>query len=314
MMISIFISAWKEEKQIKKVVNSIVNPEWNNYKGNFELLIVCPDEATWIGAKEKADEQDFENIRWIKDPGKGKPLGLKMAFKEAKGDIFILTDGDVYFDKNAVSNLVKHFEDKQVGGVTGRPVSIDPKDNFMGYMGHMLADVAHHKRLVTMRSDVKGHSLKIVTKEPGFFVLSGYILAMRNVGIEPPEDCLIEDAYFSYVLHNKGYGLVYEPEAKVFVKYAKHLSDWFKQKLRSVGGYVQLWKYDVIKPETKVRDFWKELQYFWFPIKYAKSLKEFIWSLFVYPIRAYLWLRIFIQRKILKKSFEETWVRIESTK
>lgn len=313
-MISIIITAWKEEKTIGKALESILNPKISDYKGDLEVLIVCPDEGTWKAAKRLAEEFNFNKIKWVKDPGKGKPPALNLALKEARGDVLILTDGDVYFGMNVIFTLIVHLKDKNVGGVTGRPVSIDSRKNFMGYMSHLLADAAHHKRMVTMRPDVRGRSLKIVSKAPGFFVMSGYILAMRNLGLTTPDDCLIEDAYFSYILHNKGYKLAYESEAKVYVKYAKNLNDWFKQKLRSVGGYVQLWKYGVIKPDTKVRNFWRELEYFWFPLKYAKNIREFFWSLLLYPIRLFLWMRIFYEQRIQKRSFEETWVRIESTK
>jgi len=238
-----------------------------------------------------------------------------LAFNDARGDIWILTDGDVYFGKNVISKLLKYFKDPKVGGVTGRPVSLGRKDSFMQFANHFYADVAHHKRMVTMKEDVSGMSLKFVSREPGFFVLSGYISAIRNVIKKMPHDCLADDAYISYTLHNMGYKLAYEPEAKVYVKYAQNLSDWYKQKLRSVGGYEQLWKYGVIKPETKVRNFWKELEYaLWFPSTYIKNLKEAFWAFLLYPTRLWLWIRIFYQQRIKKRSFEETWVRIESTK
>jgi len=312
---SIIITAWKEEKSIVKAVDSIINPENDNISSiNYEIIIVCPDEATWKAAKKIAVKLKFKNIRRVKDKKKGKPAALNLAFKSINSSILFLTDGDVYIGKSVIPKMISYLKNKEVGGVTGRPKSEDSKNKFMGYMGHLLADAAHHKRMVTMKSDVKGKSLKIVSKKPGFFVLSGYLFAMRNIDIKVPEDCLIEDAYISYVLHNKGYKLAYEPDAKVYVKYAKSLKDWFRQKLRSVGGYEQLWRYQVIKPSTKVRNFWRELEYFWFPIKYAKSIRELLWSILIYPLRLVLWIRIFWQQRVIKKSFEKTWVRIESTK
>ena len=95
-----------------------------------------------------------------------------MGLKDAKGEILFLTDGDVYCEKNSLELILKHFKNRKIGGVTGRPVSIDNKDNFMGYMGHLLADAAHHKRMVTMKKNVSGKSLRIVTDKPGFFVMS----------------------------------------------------------------------------------------------------------------------------------------------
>ncbi len=315
MEYSIIITAWKESRSIKKAIKSLVDKRSGNFtKKEFEIVVVCPDKDTWLAARNIADGYKFRNIRWIRDQKNGKPAALNLAFNEINSEILILTDGDVYIGKNALPKILEYFKDRKVGGVTGRPVSEDSKKCFMEYMGHLLADAAHHKRMVTMKSNISGRSLRFVKKEPGFFVLSGYLFAMRNIGIKVPEDCLIEDAFISYKLHNEGYKLAYEPEAKVFVKYAKNIQDWYKQKLRSVGGYEQLWKYQVIKPETKVRNFWRELEYFWFPIKYSKNLRQFIWSLMLYPLRLILWVRIFWQQRILKRSFSKTWVRIESTK
>ncbi|MDD3647958.1 MAG: glycosyltransferase [Candidatus Dojkabacteria bacterium] len=318
MNYSIIVTAWKEPETVKKAINSVLNPEWNNLSKNsdFEIIVACPDEETWKSALSIAQEFKFENIIWVKDPQKGKPTGLNMALEKVRGQIIILTDGDVYMDKEAVPALLEHFKDSKVGGVTGRPVALGKKNNFMQFAAHFYADVAHHKRMVTMRKDVAGKSLKIVSKEPGFFVLSGYLSAMRKGLVEKiPGDCLIDDAYISYVIHNKGYKLAYEPESKVFVKYAQDLKDWYAQKLRSVGGYEQLWKYGVIKKETKVRNFWKELEYaLWYPITYVKHVKEVFWALLLYPTRLWLWIQIFWQQRIKKKSFSDTWVRIESTK
>lgn len=307
-MISIIVNAWKEEKTIGKCINSMVNPEWNSYDGKIEIIIACPDEPTWIAAKKKAEEFNFTNIIWLKDPQKGKPYALKLALKKAHGEYLILTDGDTYWGKDVIKLVADKLQTDKIGGVTGRPISLEDRNTFMGYLSHLFVDAAHYKRL------------KVMHEKNQFYVLSGYMLGMRNLKISPPVNCLIEDAYFSYALFDKGYKLAYEPEAKVYVKYAKNLSDWYKQKLRSVGGNVQLSEYDVAyskstrsKKPTQ-RSVFEELRYFWYPISYAKNVREFFWSLAMYPLRLWLWIRIYYERKIKKKDFSKTWVRIESTK
>ena len=321
-MYSVIITAWKEPEQIKRALDSILNPKNNEHasisgraKNKFEILVVCPDYETSDAAKEKFEEYNFKNYKWIKDKQEGKPKALNMAFREAKGEILIMTDGDVFMGKDAIPKLLEHFKDEKVGGITGRPVARGKKSDFMQFAAHFYADVADHKRKVTMMKDVKGKSLRVVSKEPGFFVLSGYCMAIRNIIKKIPEDCLSDDAYISYFLHNEGYKLEYEPDAEVYVKYADNLKDWYDQKIRSVGGYEQLWDYGIVKPETKVRNFRKELEYaVWYPFTYVKRPKEILWAIMLYPTRFWLWIRIFWQHKIKKKSFKETWVRIESTK
>lgn len=322
-MISAIITAYKEAGTIRKAIRTIADA---NYSGigqgkidkDWEVIVIAPDENTRDAAQKEFDELGLEEGKYqiLEDSALGKPAALNQCFKVAKGDWLLLTDGDVYLDEFAVKNIVEKVEKakvKKLGGVTGRPVSADKKDSMFSYWGNLLADAAHHKRTIDLTKNPAGRSTKLVKKR-AFFPLSGYLMLVKNLGWQIPNNTLIDDAYISYELFNKGYKLSYEPTAKVYVKYPQNLKDYFRQKKRSTGGYVQLWSYDVIKPETKSRSFWRELEYFWFPITYARNLKQLFWSLFLYPTRLWLWIMIYWERKILKKDFKKTWVRIESTK
>lgn len=308
-LITIIVTAAKEPNTIEKCLTHLLDPEINGMKNlsNFqiEIITVIPDEVTNKVAELTINKFKKTIIRHIKliDPWKGKPNALNMAFKAAKGDYFVLTDGDVYFCKFALANLLnKLVKGNKYGAVTGRPVSDDKRTNFWGYIGHLLASAADHKRKITMTNNNK------------FFVMSGYIMAMKNTHIRVPKDCLSDDAFISYLLYNQKLNIGYEPTACVNVKYPKNYHDWIEQKTRSVGGYMQLWTYGVVRNDTKARNFWKELEYFFFPIKYSQNIKEFFWSLALYPLRLFLWMRIFWKQKIKRKEIFEPWVRIESTK
>lgn len=313
-MISILITAWKEEGSIGKSIETFIK----GYKGEFEILLAIADQKTREAALKKAKDLGIENKVWISDlvkdeKPKGKPMELNYLMDHAKGDIWFFGDGDVWFKEGNIEKMLKHFSDPEVFAVTGRPVSADSKNSMMAYFGNLLADAAHHKRTVDLTGELSGKSLTFIKKR-NFFPVSGYLFAMRKSDIRAPEQTLVEDAFFSYMIHNRGKKIAYEPEALVYVKYPTNLKDYFKQKKRSTGGYVQLWEYGVVKPETKTRSFFRELEYFWFPIKYATNLKELIWSLMLYPIRLWLWIMIFWERRVVKKDFVKTWVRIESTK
>ncbi len=314
MKVSILLTAWKEEKTIGNSIETIIG----KYKGDFEVLLAIPDAGTQEAAINKAKELGIEDRIWISDfakdgKPKGKPAELNYLMDKATGDIWFFGDGDVSFGDDVIEKMLKHFDDETVYAVTGRPVSEDQKDSLMGYMGNLLADAAHHKRTIDLSNVTTGKSSAFVKKRP-FFPVSGYLFAMRKTDIRAPKDTLVEDAFFSYEVFNRGFKIEYEPEAKVYVKYPKNLSDYFKQKKRSVGGYIQLWSYGVVKDATKTRSFWRELEYFWFPLTYAKNLKELFWSLLMYPIRLWLWIVIFWERKVQNKDFTKTWVRVESTK
>ncbi len=311
MKISLLITAWKEEKTIGKCLESFVG----NYNGDYEILLAIPDEPTKEAARQQAAKSGFADKIWFSDflkgeKPKGKPAELNYLMKKAKGDIWFFGDGDVYYGESVIQHILYKFAlDDNIQAVSGRPVSADSKENMMGYWGHLLADAAHHKRLI----DLEGIADKRVKQRP-FFPVSGYLFAMKPQTFEIPADTLVEDAFISYTIHDQGGIIAYQPKAKVFVRYATTLADYMKQKKRSVGGYVQLWQYGFVTKENNTRSLGRELEYIWFPISYAKNLRQLWWSLLMYPVRFWLWVRIFWERKILKKDFTKTWVRIESTK
>jgi len=312
-MISIIITSWKEPKTIGKCIRCIIDNKYSGIPKDFEIIQVSPDQETLEAGKRTARELNLPHTQYVQlvDPCKGKPFALRMALKRVKGDIIIWTDGDTYFGKNAIKELIKPFENKKIGGVSGRPVSIDRKDNIFGYWGHLLSESGDHRRMNLMEDTGDGY---YISKER-FFPMSGYIMATRKKTFDIPSNVLSDDAYISYQLRNHGYEIGYARNAECFVKYPATLKDYYKQKVRSLGGYTQLKRMGIFKKDKQSRSFFIELGYTFYVFKYAKNIKEFIWSLLLFPVRLWTWIRIFWERTLLRKGMpKDGWERIESTK
>lgn len=312
-MISVIITSWKEPNTIAKCIGSIADTKYSGLKGEFEILQVSPDKETLDAGRKEATRLKLTSSQYIqvKDPKKGKPYALKMAIKKAKGDILIFTDGDTYFEKDSAYFLVQPFEQKEIYGVSGRPVSSDTKNNMMGYWGHLLSDSGHDRRVSLMEKvQEKGY---YISRER-FFPMSGYIMATRKIEFDIPEDVLSDDAYISYSIRNMGKEIGYVPDAKCYVKFPQNTKDYYKQKVRSLGGFIQLKKYGIFKKDSQSRSLLIELSYAFFVLKYAKNLKEFLWSLTLFPVRLITWMKIYWDRVIVKKDFTKSWVRVDSTK
>ena len=292
MVISIIICAFKEPDGVRRAINSF------QLQPHDEILVVAPDKET----EEVCKEFESKKIRYIKDEGVGKPAALNLAFREAKGDILILTDGDVYPNVYAVGQFIKVFDiftDPEIGAVSGRPVSLSPTTTMLGYWSHLLCDMADRVR-----------------KESNSIVCSGYLYAINRKAIEGmnmPEDILSDDAYISYYIQSKGFKIAYSSSAQAFVKYPTTFSDWIKQKVRSTGGYTQLTQLG-LTPKNAMRGFKQEAKEVLTVFGYSKGLKQFFWTCMLVMARVYLWIKIYYERKIKHKSFEKTWVRIETTK
>lgn len=306
-MVSILLTAWREEKTVGKAIECLCDRAYSGIPEDFELLLVAPDEETANAALVKVKELGIEDkYTYVKDKSEGKPRALNMLFEMAKGDILVLTDGEVFLEENAVGELIRVLvSDESLGGVSGRPVAINDRlESIYGYWAHMQADAVHRMRIDKNKKDIK------------FFPLSGYIMAVKNLKYHFPNDLFLDDAYLSYIIYNSGYQIGYAEAAKVKVKYPTEWGDFIKQKFRSLIGFEQLYKYEIIRPETKSRSFWQEVAYFWFPITYAKSVREMVWSILYYPVRLYLWVRNRLGRDLVRnaKSIRDVYVRTESTK
>ncbi len=290
-MISIVITAYKEPRTIGKAIEQVLK---NKINDKFELIVSAPDRETLAVAK-KYSKKD-RRIKLLKDKGKGKPAALNMIFKKAKGNILVLTDGDVFVGENSIQPLLAKLENPSIGAVSGHPLPTNFRSTKLGYWSHLLTEMVH-----------------IWRKKAKFISCSGYLYAIRKSLFQKmPEDALSDDAYNSHVVKNKGYQIAYSENSLVHVKYPDNFSDWIKQKKRSAGGYNQI-KY-IFKEKNIDRSLTKESAGIFQVLKYPKSGREFLWTIELIFARIYLWLLIFWDINIRKKDFKKVWLRIESTK
>ncbi|MBS3150043.1 glycosyltransferase [Candidatus Woesearchaeota archaeon] len=297
-MISIIITSYKEPHTVGRAIEAIIN---QNIKEKYELICASPDEETAKVVKtySKLDSR----IKYFKDPGKGKMLALNLLFKKIKSDIIILTDGDVYLSNNSVSEIIKAFSNKSVGCVAGRPVSIDNKKQLLGYWSHLLTHGAHLARL-------KRH------KNSQYFTCSGYLFGFRNGLIKEFPRSVPEDAVIPYIVLKKGYKLSYAQEAKVFVSYPKNIIDWIKQKKRINKAYHNIYSMiiegDKIPKMKSMRN--EIIEGTIIALSYPKNIREFFYTLALFPFRLFVWSQSFFDHYIISKKHTDAWDQIKSTK
>jgi len=300
MKISVIITAHKEPDTIKNVVKTLENQiESLHEEHEFELILVAPDAET-LSAGMQFDRLSI--LKTLKDEGKGKPEALNLAFKKSKGDILILSDGDVALAKDALRELIaklKEDSENKYGAVTGRPIPLNSRDSMLGYWAWLTTQAgAHNTRLKR-------------AEENQFILLSGYLTAVRKELLEQlPSDCL-DDAYISYIISKKGKLITYAPNARVYVMFPRTLRDWIKQKKRNLMGGLQLKE---MMKQDNMRGFKNEVASVSAALKYAENMRELFWTLLLFAARLCLWIISFWERYVKKTSVKDSWVRIESTK
>jgi len=294
---TIILTSYNETDLIKKAIERIVIPNidiWTNLK----LIIVATNINTINKAKSVIENLPTKkNITLIQDFGLGKPEALNLAISKSnipKTSTLVLTDGDVYLSDNSLKELINKVEKTNSEIVSGHPVSIEDRNLMFGFFSHLFCSAADYKR-------------KTTTNTPA----SGYLYAIKNwKNIFPlPKNLRAEDAYISQKKLLERQTIQYAPKATVNVMFPKNTSDWLKQKTRSLGGNVQLTKFNIQKSRNVLEDIKMTI----YPIKFAKDTKEYFFLLYLYPLRAYLWFRIMLLNKLNKFSTGR-WESIKSSK
>lgn len=288
---TLIITAYKEEKTIGAVIEAAITAL---HEG--EIIVVAPDDGTLNVAKSYIKQNP--QIVVIKDENKGKPAALNLAINQATGNILMFTDGDVVLSAESLKAIAKSLTLKTI--VTGKPTIIGEKDNMLNWWGRTLFDIVHNIRKKAFN---KGQP----------FLISGYLWGINYEAFKKThldENLVTEDEYLTYFSIQQKLNFVYVEEAEVGIKYPQHVSDWLKQKVRTLGGSYQV--KNALK--VKTRSFLQESSDgFKVIFSYPKSLKQWWWLMLLLFFRVYAWAKAFILIVLLKRD-KTVWTRIESTK
>jgi cellulose synthase/poly-beta-1,6-N-acetylglucosamine synthase-like glycosyltransferase len=293
--VTVLITAFREAATVGGAIEAFLA----QLPDEAEIVVVSPDPETIAVIDEYAAR--YPAVRHVVDPQRGKPTAVDAGLRAARGEIVVLSDGDVLVAEDALDPLLAPFEDPDVGAVSGHPVSTNSRDTVLGYWSHLLTEAGAHR--ARLRRDCASK----------FLLCSGYLFAFRRELIdEVPEDALAEDAVISHRIAQQGYRIRYAPEAHVFVKYPTTYSDWLRQKVRSAGGYAQ----DYVRTSPmRMRSPWREALTGALPaLRYARNPREFLWTLLLFAARLHLWLLVLIKVRLLRRPLRKLWQRVETTK
>ena len=289
-MIDIIITSYKEPEATLKAVKVFLN---QNIQQEFRIIVCDPFLEVKSFLKENIKDK---RVGFFLDQGEGKSYALNLLFEKLnsdnKDDIFIFTDGDVYVSENAVAEILKQFEDKEIGCVTGKPVSLNNRETKFGYWSYLLFSGIHKVR-------------KKLSQQKKFFECSGYLFAIRKGIIQEFPLDVSEDSIIPYLFWQKGYKIVYAEKAEVYVKNPENIEEWKRQKIRNIKGHENLSKLYPEMPRTK--SFWNEVKHgFFYALFFPQNLKEFFWTLNLYYERLNIYLNAFKELKE-KEVYTDGW-------
>ncbi|MEK6913527.1 MAG: glycosyltransferase family 2 protein [Nanoarchaeota archaeon] len=284
-MISIVLTLSGNPLIAEKAIQSVLN---NKIKERFELVVLNLNKRT-EEIVNKFKKKNFK-ISSFNNSRKGKSFDLNTVFKILKGRIWIFTGGDAYVGEDSICKIINEFSDGAVGCAIGRPISINKKENMFGFWSHLLFEVGAHSIRKELNSKGK------------FLEGTDYLFAFKNNLTRNIPLNVAGDSIIPYLTIKKGYKVKYLEEAIVYVKNPATFGSFIKQKVDSAKSHEFLESYAPFFP--KVKSFKNEVKRGTLEaLRYSSNVKEFMWVILLFFIRLYIWAKVKLDTKILKKDY-----------
>ncbi len=159
---------------------------------------------------------------------RGKVAAMNEALKLVTTPIVIFTDANTQLNKEAIKNIVRHFQDPVVGAVAGEKRILTNNDESAAGSGEGLY-WKYESQL--KRWDSELHTI---------VGAAGELFAVRTELYEHVEpDTILDDFIISLRIAGKGYKVAYEPDAYALEHPSFSILDEQKRKIRIAAGGFQ---------------------------------------------------------------------------
>lgn len=225
--LSIFIPMHNEASVIEAKLLSILSSAYPAEKIKIYCgLDACTDETQAI--VHRFQEQYPDQVEWISSLRIGKPAMLNLLHKHFghTGELLILTDANVMFQRDTLFELARYFKDPEIGltdaafVLDGNQVSHQQEGDYLG-----------------MEQGLKFREGMVWGTMQGPF---GGCYAIRSENFSPiPENFLVDDFFMAMQIMTCGYKAIVNPKAKVTEEVHTNWKDEFNRKKRISAGNFQ---------------------------------------------------------------------------
>jgi cellulose synthase/poly-beta-1,6-N-acetylglucosamine synthase-like glycosyltransferase len=273
--ISIIISAYNEELVIEKRIANI--QECHYPKENIEIIFVddCSSDNTKNLAKLYLERSGISYYLIANTERLGTNRSYNSALTKAQYPIIVTTDADVFFEPDALKNLIgRLFSDEKIAAVTGelRP----------------LMNTQSTTMLEGVYRSFYGRMCEWESAHDSTYNFNGALVAFRSDLIKRINDKRgADDANTAFEAIRKGYRAVYESKAIVYEEIPKSFKIQFRQKARRATGLIEatLANLDLLGEKTPFSRFFYPLRIFIYlatPLLFFVGLVFFSIGIFLY--------------------------------
>ena len=263
MKVSIGVCTYNEEETIGNLLNSLINQKLDKVEIDeiFVVSSACTDKTNDI---VRGYEKKDKRVKLIDQKEReGKSSAINLFLKNAKNETLILESGDTCPEETTVEKLCLPFSNEKVGMVGSRPVPVNRKDTFMGFVVNFFWELHHDIALENPKC--------------------GEMVAFRNFVKEIPKESAVDEASIEAIVRDKGYKLAYAPDAVVRNKGPESVKDFLIQRRRINAGHV--WLKEVQKHEVSTDSLGKVIKLV--SKRFSLNPKKNLWIFMAMFVEAY---------------------------
>ncbi|QKJ28299.1 glycosyltransferase family 2 protein [Mucilaginibacter mali] len=220
---TLVIAAYNEADIIREKIDNTLALKYP--AGKLKVLFVTD------GSSDNTPDiiAEYPQIKLLHQPGRsGKIVAVHRAMEYVDTEIVVFTDANTMLNDEAMVKICRHYADKTVGAVAGeKRVKIEATDD---------ASAAGEGFYWKYESALKKWDSELFTVVGA----AGELFSVRRDLYRPvSNDTILDDFMISMLIAEKGYRIVYEPDAYAIESASANVSEELKRKVRIAAGGIQ---------------------------------------------------------------------------
>ena len=221
--VTVIVAAFNEEYLIEEKIRNCLELSYPKNKVQFIFITDgSSDRTPELVGKHPEIQLLHENQRL------GKMAAIKRAMPYVSGYVTVFTDANTFLNKDALIQLLKHYQNPKIGAVAGEKkimVSQSADASSAGEGFYWKYESALKKWDYELYSNVGA---------------AGELFSIRTDLYEPVEtDTIIDDHMIAMRIAEKGFIIAYEPNAYALETAFADSSEELKRKIRIAAGGIQ---------------------------------------------------------------------------
>ena len=261
--VAVLIPAYNEEKVIVRTIRSVLNSDYPHMR----IIVIddgSADRTSEVARAAYPQEIAAGKITVMKIPNGGKAEALNHAVRELTEEFYVGIDADTVIAADAVSRLVCHFADPEIGAVAGNAKVGNRINLWTRWQALEYITSQNFERRALDLFDV-------VTVVPGAIGAWRTSAVLQADGY--PVNTVAEDADLTMNLLEQGYKVIYEDRALAFTEAPANARGLMRQRFRwSFGTLQAVYKHQGAFLKNKAMGFFCIAQHPYFPDPVAAGL------------------------------------------